>query len=61
MNKVKVAFARKVGAPDYTEVLLTEVEDRIPAATAWAKENGYVVRIAEIDLDVAPDFTKVVN
>ena len=52
----KVAFARKEGHEDWEEILLTEVQDRIPAATAWAQANGYIVRIAEIDLDARPDF-----
>ena len=53
---MKVAFARKVGEPEYNEVLLTEAEDRIPAATKWAEENGYTVRIAEIDMNTPPKF-----
>jgi hypothetical protein len=55
---VKIAWATKIGAPDYTEKLLTEVEDRIPAATAWAKANGYTVRVADVDLSTPPDFTR---
>ena len=56
MTKVKVAFCRKQGAPDYTEELLTEVEERIPAASKWAESQGYIVRVAEIDLDTPPKF-----
>ena len=59
---IKIAFAHKVGEPDYTEILLTEVEERIPEATAWAKANGYVVRVAEIDLSTPPVFgANVIN
>lgn len=58
---MKVAWATKIGAEEWEEILLTEVEERIPAATEWAKANGYTVRIAEIDLTVRPDFTKTVN
>ena len=53
---MRVLFGRKVGAPDYTEALITEVEERIPDATAWATANGYVVRVAEIDLSKPPVF-----
>jgi hypothetical protein len=60
-NIMKVAFCTKIGEPEWTEELLTEVEDRIPAATKWAEERGYNVRVAEIDLSVAPDFTKTIN
>lgn len=56
--KVKVAWATKKGAPEWTEELLTEVEEDISAATKWAEENGYVVRVAEIDLDTPPEFAK---
>jgi hypothetical protein len=61
-DPMKVAFAHKANEPEYTEVLLTEVEERIPAATEWAKANGYVVRIAEINLDTPPTFGRnVIN
>ena len=58
---MKVAWARKKGEPESTEVLLTEHEDRIPAATKWAEANGYVVRVAEIDMTEPPDFTKTIQ
>ena len=59
MATIKVLFGHKVDEPDYTEALITEVEERIPNATEWAEANGYVVRVAEIDLDERPDWTKV--
>lgn len=59
---MKVAFARKIDEEPWQEVLLTEHEDRIEAATAWAKANGYVVRVVDIDLSKAPEFGKnVIN
>lgn len=54
----RVLFGHKANEPEYTEVLITEVEDRIEAATEWAKANGYVVRVAEIP-DGKPDFSKI--
>ena len=55
---MKVAFAHKNNEPEYTEILLTEVEERIPAATEWAEANGYIVRIADVDLSTPPAFGK---
>jgi len=56
---MKILFATKKGEPDYAEQLVTEVESRIPAASEWAKANGFDrLRVAEIT-DGAPDFTKV--
>jgi len=56
MAKVKILFGHKAGEPEYTETLITEVEERIPAATEWAEAQGYIVRVAEIDLDTPPVF-----
>jgi len=58
---MKIAFAHKRDEPSWTEILLTEVEDRIPAATQWAEANGYVVRVAEIDLTQPPKFHRDVQ
>ena len=55
--KQKVLWATKIGAPDYDEQLITEVEARIPDASAWAKANGFDrLRVATIDLSVPPQF-----
>jgi hypothetical protein len=60
MKTIKILFAVKVGEPDYAEQLITEVESRIPAASAWAKLNGFDrLRVAVIE--GTPDFTKVLN
>ena len=56
MATERVAYARKVGEPDYTEVILTTDEAKIPEATKWAEANGYVVRVAVYDLDEPPKF-----
>lgn len=58
MTKIKVLFGRKIDEPDYTEALITEVEERIPEAEAWAADNGYVTRVAEIDIDEPPDLER---
>ena len=58
----KVLFATKIGEPDYMEDLITEKEDRIEAAKAWAKKNGYDrFREANIDLSTKPNFTKTLT
>jgi hypothetical protein len=53
---MKILFGHKAGEPEWTEELITEVEERIPAATKWAESQGYVVRVAEVDLSVPPQF-----
>lgn len=60
---MKVLYATKIGEPEYMEQLITEVEDRIPAASAWAQQNGFDrLRIATYsDEPERPDFTKVLN
>ncbi len=58
---MKVLFGHKANEPEYTEVLITEVEERIPAATEWAQANGYVVRIADIDLSKPPNFIQAAS
>ena len=52
----RVAYCRKPDEPEWDEIILTECEDRIPAATAWAEAQGYIVRVAEYDLSKPPAF-----
>ena len=55
-------YAVKIGAPDWAEELITEVEDRIPAAREWAEANGYDrFRIATFTWGEMPDFAATVN
>ena len=62
MNKETLLWATPIGKPDYCEALITNDVTRIPAAKLWAEANGFDrFRISTLDLDVAPDFTKVVN
>lgn len=59
---MKVLFAVRKGDEDWQEQLITEQPDKIQAASEWAKQNGFDrLRIAEIDLGTAPDFTKTIN
>jgi hypothetical protein len=58
----RVLFAVRKGEPDWAEVLVTEVAERIPAARAWAEANGFDrLREVEIDDNTPPDFTKTVR
>lgn len=58
---LRVLFAVRVGNEDWQEELITECEERIPAAKEWAKTHGFDrFRVAEID-DKAPDFAKCVR
>jgi hypothetical protein len=57
MKTIKVLFATCKGDEDWQEQLITEREDRIPAASAWATANGFDrLRISVIDMDKKPDF-----
>lgn len=60
--KVKTLWATKIGDEDWQEQLITESEKDIPAASEWAKQNGFDrLRIAVIDLSTPPNFGKTVN
>lgn len=62
MNKIRTLWATRIGDEDWQEQLITENPDAIEPARAWAEANGFDrIRIAEIDLDMAPDFTNVLN
>lgn len=59
---VKVLFATRVNQPDWEEQLITEYEERIPAAIEWAKNNGFDrIRIAVLDMSIKPDFSKTLT
>lgn len=58
---MKVLFAVKKGDEDWQEQLITEQEERIESAKAWADSNGFDrFRVAEI-ADGPPDFVKIFN
>lgn len=53
----KVLYATRIGNEDWQEELLTEKEELFYQAKTWASANGFDrFRVAEIDLDVPPDF-----
>jgi hypothetical protein len=57
----KVLFAVRVGNEDWQEELITDVEDRIEAASKWALANGFDrLRVATID-EGPPDFAATVR
>lgn len=57
---IKVLWATKKGAPDSDEQIITEREERIKEASAWATANGYDrLRVATIDLSAPPEWSKV--
>lgn len=59
---IKGLFATKVGAPDYEEAFITEGhDDKIRAASEWARANGFDrLRVVTVDGSV-PDFTRAIN
>jgi len=58
--KMKILWATKIGAPDYEEQLITEVEARIEAASTWARNNGFDrLRISEFNGE-KPNFVKAI-
>jgi hypothetical protein len=59
---MKVLFAVKKGDADWDEQVITEVESRIESAKTWAAANGFDrFRVAEININEAPDFSKTLN
>jgi hypothetical protein len=58
---MKVLFCTKKGQPAHTEQLLSDKPDQYEKAIIWAENNGYIVRIANIDLTKKPDFAKTIK
>lgn len=59
---MKILYGVRIGDEDWQESIITEVEARIPAATAWAKANGFDrLRVADIVEGAAPDFAGTVT
>lgn len=58
MKPIKILFAVRIGNEDWQEELITEDQARIPAASKWAKANGFNrIRVAVIQPG-KPDFAK---
>ena len=58
----RILYGTRKGAPAWQEEIITNQEKRFDEAKAWAKRNGFDrFRVAEIDLTVAPDFTKAIR
>ena len=56
-------FGTRVGAEDWQEELITEVEDRFEAAKKWAVDNGFDAnkfRVVKVDGNV-PNFAKTIR
>lgn len=60
---MKILFAVKIGDEDWQEQLITEVEERIEAASEWAKANGFDrLRVVEVsDEPEMPDFAEAMG
>lgn len=57
----RILWATKVGAPEWQEQLITEQGDKIEAASAWAKANGFDrLRVSTFD-GRAPNFARTIN
>jgi hypothetical protein len=57
----KVLFAVRIGDEDWQEQVITEVPERIEAASEWARNNGFDrLRVATIS-DEFPDFAATIN
>lgn len=52
---MKILWAVRIENEDWQAELITEVEDRIPAASEWARANGFNrLRVATIDDNANP-------
>lgn len=62
-SHMKILFAVRKGNEDWQEELITEVEERIPAAKLWAEQNGFdrlrVATITDADLDFGKTVRKL--
>ncbi len=57
-----VLYGVRIENEDWQEEIITTNAAKIHEASAWAKANGFDrLRIAKIDLSVAPDFSKTLN
>lgn len=61
MKTSKILWGTRKGAEDWQEELITDCEERIPAASAWAKANGFDRLRISTDDGSPPDFTQVLN
>lgn len=62
MNSETILYAVKQGEPDWCEQIITNRPEDFDRAKAWAHANGFDrFRVAEINLDLEPDFTKTLN
>lgn len=56
-----ILYGVRIGAPSWSEEVLTEDPAKIEEAQAWATANGFdrfrVSRITETDFQTPPDFT----
>lgn len=60
--KTKILWGTRKGAEDWQEELITEQEDKIPAAKVWALANGFDrFRISEFDDQDKPNFISTLN
>lgn len=60
---MKILWGTKVGAANWEEEIITENEELIPAARAWAEKHGYNrLRVAEMsDKPEMPNFAECVK
>lgn len=59
---MKILWGTRKGNEDWQEELITEQSDKIEAASAWARANGFDrLRVSEFTEGEKPDFTKVLS
>lgn len=59
---MKALFGLRIGAEDWQEELITEVEERFEAAKQWAIENGFdPKKFRVVTVDELPDFAETVR
>lgn len=58
----KILWGVKNGSANWQEEIISVEESNFNNAIQWAKLNGYTnFRIANINMDVNPNFTKTIN
>jgi hypothetical protein len=56
-----VLWCRKPSDPPHEEQLLTDRQDQLDKAKAWAESRGLIVREAKINMETPPDFAATLN
>jgi hypothetical protein len=58
---MQVLFCTKKGQPEWLEELLSDKPEHFEKAIIWAENNGYTVRVANINIMEKPNFVGTIK